>query len=96
MAAAGKNHLLRLLWLRRSHLVHLGNDELAVTYAALVLADAGVPVTAASISAVVKAAGVTVQPFWPALFERVLKTKNLDDLILNAGAGAFLLLFFVI
>lgn len=67
----------------------LGTEELAVTYAALILHDAGQPVTAAAIAAVVKAANVTVQPFWPSLFERVLKTKKIDDLIMSAGSGSF-------
>eukprot|EP01128_Nolandella_sp_AFSM9_P008838 TRINITY_DN54_c0_g3_i2.p2 TRINITY_DN54_c0_g3~~TRINITY_DN54_c0_g3_i2.p2 ORF type:complete len:111 (+),score=58.90 TRINITY_DN54_c0_g3_i2:51-383(+) len=62
-------------------------DELAVTYAALILHDSGVPVTADAIATVVKAAGVTIQPFWPGLFERVLKEKDLDDIILSAGAA---------
>jgi ribosomal protein L12E/L44/L45/RPP1/RPP2 len=28
-----------------------------------------------------------VKPFWPALFEKVLAGKNIDDLLLNVGAG---------
>jgi ribosomal protein L12E/L44/L45/RPP1/RPP2 len=37
---------------------------------------------------IVAAAGITdLQPYWPALFERVLKGKNIDDMILNAGGA---------
>eukprot|EP01123_Difflugia_compressa_P014159 TRINITY_DN704_c0_g2_i1.p1 TRINITY_DN704_c0_g2~~TRINITY_DN704_c0_g2_i1.p1 ORF type:complete len:166 (+),score=44.24 TRINITY_DN704_c0_g2_i1:30-527(+) len=62
-------------------------DELACTYAALILHDAGQSITASQINAIVAAAGVEVQPFWPNLFERVLKEKNLDELLLAAGTG---------
>lgn len=59
-----------------------------MTYAALILHDAEVPVTAEALQAITKAAGVSVQPFWPSLFERVLKTQKLDDLLDKASAGA--------
>merc|ERR1712130_203581 len=64
------------------------NDELACTYAALILHDAGVSVTADNISKLTNAAGVSVTPFWSNFFEDVLKSQNLDDIILNAGAAA--------
>jgi ribosomal protein L12E/L44/L45/RPP1/RPP2 len=67
----------------------MSTDELASTYAALALHDAGLAVTAASISAMAKKAGVEVAPFWANFFERVLKTQSLDDIILNAGSGIF-------
>jgi len=66
----------------------MSNDELACTYAALILHDGGVAVTAAALTKVCKEAGVAVTPFWPNFFEKVLKTQNLDNLILNAGAPA--------
>jgi hypothetical protein len=62
---------------------------LACTYAALILHDDGHQVTAEKINKILKAANVTVEPFWPTLFERVLKNKKLDDLILAVGSGAF-------
>eukprot|EP01120_Amphizonella_sp_Union-15-10_P008287 TRINITY_DN2956_c0_g1_i1.p1 TRINITY_DN2956_c0_g1~~TRINITY_DN2956_c0_g1_i1.p1 ORF type:complete len:125 (-),score=38.03 TRINITY_DN2956_c0_g1_i1:26-400(-) len=62
-------------------------DELACTYAALILHDDGAAISAEKIKKITKAAGITVQPFWPNLFERVLKDRNLDDLILNAGGS---------
>merc|ERR1719201_751897 len=64
------------------------NDELACTYAALILHDGGKPVTAAAIAAVIKAADLNVTAFWPNFFEKTLKTENLDKLILSAGAPA--------
>jgi large subunit ribosomal protein LP1 len=35
----------------------------------------------------VKAAGVEIEPYWPALFAKLAEKKNLDDFILNVGAG---------
>jgi len=52
------------------------------------LHDGGVAVTAAALTKVCKEAGISVTPFWPNFFEKVLKTQNLDNLILNAGAPA--------
>ena len=43
-------------------------QELACTYAALILHDSGAEVTADKIAETVKAAGVTVEPFYPTLF----------------------------
>lgn len=40
------------------------------------------------ITAILKAANVTVEPFWPTLFAKMLKTKNINDLITNVGGGA--------
>ena len=40
------------------------------------------------ISAVLKAAGVSVEPYWPGLFAKTLATKSVDSLITNVGAGA--------
>eukprot|EP01125_Pyxidicula_operculata_P021947 TRINITY_DN8783_c0_g1_i1.p1 TRINITY_DN8783_c0_g1~~TRINITY_DN8783_c0_g1_i1.p1 ORF type:complete len:109 (+),score=40.49 TRINITY_DN8783_c0_g1_i1:453-779(+) len=65
-----------------------GKEELACTYAALVLHDAGLPVTATAMGTLMKAANITVQPFWPALFARVLASRNIDEVILSGGAAA--------
>jgi len=62
--------------------------ELACTYAALILHDDHVPITAERLNTLISAANVTIQPFWPSLFARVLEKRNIDDLILNAGGGA--------
>jgi large subunit ribosomal protein LP1 len=61
--------------------------ELACTYAALILADEKVPVTADKINALLKAANVTVAPFWPGLFARVLEKRDVEELILSSGSG---------
>ena len=40
-----------------------------------------------NIQTIVKAAGVTVEPYWPGLFARLFEKKNIADLITNVGAG---------
>ncbi|XP_009631283.1 large ribosomal subunit protein P1-like [Nicotiana tomentosiformis] len=61
--------------------------EVACTYACLILNDEDIPITAEKISALVKAANVTVEPYWPLLFAKLAEKRNLGDLIMNVGAG---------
>eukprot|EP00898_Chlorokybus_atmophyticus_P002124 jgi/Chlat1/2912/Chrsp2S04666 len=65
----------------------MSTSELACTYAALILHDDGLPVTADKITTLVKAAGVEVEPYWPGLFAKLLEKKSIEDLICNVGAG---------
>jgi len=61
-------------------------DELACTYAALILHDDNVPITASKMATLIKAAGVTVPAYYPSLFERVFASRSVDDLLANAAA----------
>merc|ERR1712039_101147 len=61
--------------------------ELACTYAALILHDDGIAITADKIATIVKAAGVEIEPYWPTLFAKLLERKNIEDLITNVGGG---------
>ena len=67
--------------------VHLPTDELAVTYAALILADDNVEITVDKLNALLKAAKVHIKPFWPSLFVRVLAHRSVEDLILASGSS---------
>merc|ERR1712178_535423 len=62
-------------------------SELACTYAALILQDEGMDITADNMSTLIKAAGVSVEPFWPGLFEKALSSVNVAELITNIGSG---------
>lgn len=48
-------------------------QELACIYAALILQDDDVPITADKIQSIVNAAGVTVEPFWPGAYAKALQ-----------------------
>ncbi|KAH0731906.1 hypothetical protein KY289_003094 [Solanum tuberosum] len=61
--------------------------EIASTYACLILHDDDIAITAEKISALVKAANLTVEPYWPLLFAKLAEKKNISDLIMNVGAG---------
>uniref|UniRef100_A0A8C3X300 Large ribosomal subunit protein P1 n=1 Tax=Catagonus wagneri TaxID=51154 RepID=A0A8C3X300_9CETA len=62
-------------------------SELAGSYSALILHDDGVTVTEDKTNALIKAAGVNVEPFWPGLFAEALASVNLGSLTRNVGAG---------
>ncbi|KAK5660071.1 hypothetical protein OQA88_13540 [Cercophora sp. LCS_1] len=66
----------------------MSTAELATSYAALILADDGVEVTADKISTIIKAANITdVEPIWASLFAKALEGKDVKDLLSNVGSG---------
>ncbi|XP_051137986.1 60S acidic ribosomal protein P1-like [Andrographis paniculata] len=62
-------------------------SEIACSYAALILHDDGIPVTAEKIAKLVDAANVTVESYWPGLFAKLCEKRNIEDLITNVGSG---------
>ncbi|KAK9470482.1 ribosomal protein P1 [Dipodascopsis tothii] len=62
-------------------------SESAISYAALILADADVEITSDKLLALTKAANVEVEPIWASIFAKALEGKDVKDLILNVGAA---------
>ncbi|KAK3358881.1 60S acidic ribosomal protein P1 [Lasiosphaeria hispida] len=66
----------------------MSTAELATSYAALILADDGVEITADKITILIKAANlVEVEPIWASLFAKALEGKDVKDLLSNVGSG---------
>merc|ERR1712125_20764 len=65
-------------------------EELAITYAALILHDDNLPITEENLTSVLNAANVKVQAFWPRVFAKILEgrvSSQIDDIILGGGAA---------
>ncbi|RHZ53671.1 hypothetical protein CDV55_100785 [Aspergillus turcosus] len=66
----------------------MSTAELACSYAALILADDGVEITAEKIQTLIGAAKVAdVEPIWTSLFAKALEGKDIKDLLTNVGSG---------
>eukprot|EP00920_Eleutheroschizon_duboscqi_P040230 GHVT01096448.1.p1 GENE.GHVT01096448.1~~GHVT01096448.1.p1 ORF type:complete len:119 (+),score=45.44 GHVT01096448.1:130-486(+) len=62
--------------------------NLLCTYAALILHDDGVDITADNITKLVAASGNSVEPYMPSLFARALENKDIGDLLKGGGGPA--------
>ncbi|KAK3179745.1 60S acidic ribosomal protein P1 [Lecanicillium sp. MT-2017a] len=65
----------------------MSTPELASSYAALILADDGVEITADKLQTLIKAANVEVEPIWTSIFAKALEGKDIKDLLVNVGSG---------
>jgi large subunit ribosomal protein LP1 len=63
-------------------------DELVCTYAALLLNDGELEITEEKLNKVISASGNSVEGYWPGLFAKALKGRDINDLISNAAAAA--------
>lgn len=86
-----------------SKLPKADHDELACTYAALMLHDDGLEITvsndrflwanwlleiqAEKLSKVIKASGNEVEPYWPMLFAKALKGQDVGELLTNLASA---------
>mmetsp|Transcript_12335 Transcript_12335/g.17152 ORF Transcript_12335/g.17152 Transcript_12335/m.17152 type:complete len:112 (-) Transcript_12335:296-631(-) len=62
-------------------------QELATSYACMVLADCDAKVNDENINKLLGAAGVKVEPFYPKLFSQLLAGKDLVELFASAGGA---------
>ncbi|KAL8283541.1 hypothetical protein RQP46_005644 [Phenoliferia psychrophenolica] len=65
----------------------MATSELAATYAALILADEGIEISAEKINALTSAAKIEVEPIWATLLAKALEGKDVKDLLTNVGSG---------
>ncbi|KAI0024185.1 60s acidic ribosomal protein-domain-containing protein [Xylariomycetidae sp. FL0641] len=66
----------------------MSTAELASSYAALILADDGVEITADKLQTLIKAANVAdVEPIWTQLFSKALEGKDVKELLSAVGSG---------
>ncbi|KAK8727067.1 hypothetical protein OTU49_009921 [Cherax quadricarinatus] len=63
------------------------NDELACVYAALILLDDDLTVTAEKINSILKAANVNVEPYWPGMFAKASQGLDLRSIANSVGVG---------
>lgn len=69
-------------------------EELATSYAALILADADKPVTAADITALLKAAKINASPVWAKLFQQVFETRKVSDFLISGVSSGMFAFYF--
>ena len=70
-------------------LIRAGNsNELACVYAALICHDDGVEISADNISAILKAASITIDPYWPSLFAKLCQGKDIGAMLSAVGSAA--------
>ncbi|CAK7902450.1 60S acidic ribosomal protein P1-B [[Candida] anglica] len=63
-------------------------SEASFSYAALILADADLQITADNLLAITKAAGATVESAWADVFSKALEGKDLKELLFSFAAAA--------
>ncbi|KAJ3023395.1 UNVERIFIED_CONTAM: hypothetical protein HDU68_012597 [Siphonaria sp. JEL0065] len=66
----------------------LSASEAALVYAALILHDDGLEITADKLSTLVAAAGVEVESIWASLFAKALDGKDVGSFLFAVGSGS--------
>ena len=63
------------------------NNELACVYAALILNDEGLEITSDNIAKILKASNIETEAYWPTLFAKLCKGKDITAMISSVGSG---------
>ena len=63
------------------------NQELACVYAALILNDDGVEITADNLKKILEAAGVQLESYWVDLFAEYFKNNDIGELVKGTALG---------
>ena len=58
-------------------------NQLVCSYAALLLSDGNLDITATRLEKVIKASGNNVEAYWPPLFAKALEGQSIEALIAN-------------
>merc|ERR1712142_758392 len=87
-----KQLLTVLLHLRLKFRLHLkmaqNVSEKACVYASIILADDQIEITADKISALLSAANVDVESYWPGLFAKAVNGIDVKAIVGNVGVGS--------
>ncbi|CAE7248992.1 unnamed protein product [Symbiodinium necroappetens] len=62
-------------------------DELFCAYAAMILKDSELDITEENLNTLIKAAGGSIDSFFPALFAKLCQGKDLDSMLKFGGGG---------
>ncbi|KAI8843601.1 60s acidic ribosomal protein-domain-containing protein [Chytridium lagenaria] len=65
----------------------LSTNEAALVYAALILHDDGVEISADKLTTLIEAAGIEIEAIWPNLFAKALAGKDIGAFLFNVGSG---------
>ncbi|KAJ5909015.1 hypothetical protein N7495_001697 [Penicillium taxi] len=66
----------------------MSTAQLAVSYAALILADEGIEITADKLQTILSASKIEeVEPIWATIYAKALEGKDIKDLLTNVGSG---------
>ncbi|KAJ3096154.1 60S acidic ribosomal protein P1 [Phlyctochytrium planicorne] len=65
----------------------MSTSELALVYAALILHDDGLEISADKLTSLIEAAGIEIEAIWPNLFAKALAGKDIGAFLFNVGSG---------
>ncbi|KAH0786480.1 60S acidic ribosomal protein P1 [Histomonas meleagridis] len=65
----------------------MASQELAVVYAALILNDDGIEITADKINKLIQAAGIKIESYWVDLFAEYFKNHDITELVKGTALG---------